>query len=62
MTGEIVKDDKTELEMLRTFYLAWVALHLIPRKEENRQKQEDAAIALTEAAHVVAEYRKAIAQ
>jgi hypothetical protein len=42
--------------MLREFYLAWVALHTMPR--ENREAMEFAAQRLVEAGHVVAEYRK----
>jgi len=52
----------TELEMLRAFYLAWVRLHTIPRVPENREKQENAAIDMTEAAHAVAQFRKGYAQ
>lgn len=51
-----MENDNQELEMLREFYLAWVALHTMPR--ENREAMEFAAQRLVEAGHVVAEYRK----
>lgn len=50
-------DDNQELEMLREFYLAWVALHSMPRDKEEPLKF--AAQRLVDAGHVVAAYRKA---
>lgn len=49
-------DTNQELEMLREFYFAWVALHSMPK--ENRHDMEFAARRLVEAGHVVANFRK----
>ena len=58
--SEIIDINKMELEMLRVFYLAWVKLHSLPRDQEHKKQMEEAAVALVEAGHVVAEFRKGI--
>lgn len=45
-----------ELTLLRDFYSAWVALHTIPRSMGNRRRQEEAAQALVDCAHRVANF------
>lgn len=56
----VIKNDQMELEMLRDFYHAWVQLHLMSREEWNMEKMREAAVTLTERAHVVAKYHKSI--
>jgi hypothetical protein len=40
-----------EMDLLREFYVAWVALHKIPRDKLHRNKQEAAAQTLVDAGH-----------
>lgn len=53
-----VDPDRTELEMLRVFYQAWVHLHSLPRNSSNEFQLTEAAKSLVEAGHTVAEFRK----
>ena len=51
--AEALADVKQELEMLRAFFSAWENLHAIPNVPKNRQKAEQAAQMLVDAAHAI---------
>ena len=50
---------ETEMILLRSFYLAWQHLHSIPRKPQNRRRQEDAAQELVDAANTLKNFYEA---
>jgi len=50
---EAVADVKMELEMLRAFFDAWEDLHAIPNLPKNRQRSEQAAQTLVDAASAI---------
>ncbi len=49
--------DRTELLMLREFFLFWCELHALPRTKENRKKQEAAAENMVRAADTVKRFQ-----
>lgn len=45
--------DQAELDTLRAFYMAWEALHEIPKDKMHRKQAEEAAQRLVSQAHVL---------
>jgi len=48
--------DNVEMGLLREFYVAWIALHKLPRDKLHRKKQENAAQTLVDAGHALRLY------